>query len=87
MAGGGRPSRCLSEAGWRKLTVRYGLFFLVLAALNEVVWRTQPQHIWVLFRFPGLLILAALFSFTQVPLMLKDRNALEAATRAAETQD
>lgn len=61
----------LPEEAWRKLTLRYGLFFLALAALNEAVWRTQPNDVWVLFRFPGLMILALIFSFTQAPLMMK----------------
>ena len=61
----------MPEEGWRKLTLNYGLFFLTLAAINEVVWRTQPDDIWVVFRFPGLLILSVLFSFAQVPLMMK----------------
>ena len=61
----------MPDEGWRKLTLNYGLFFLVLAVLNEVVWRTQPDDIWVVFRFPGLLILSVLFSFAQVPLMMK----------------
>jgi intracellular septation protein len=90
----------LSESGWRKLTLRYGIFFALVAALNEAVWRTQPDAIWVVFRMPGLPLLAVLFSFAQVPLMLKEMKALEAADaadpaagptevviRAAETQD
>jgi intracellular septation protein len=76
----------LTEATWKRLTLRFGLFFLFMALLNEVVWRTQPDAVWVLFRMPGLLILAFLFSFTQVPMMMKDAQALEAVTRAAETQ-
>lgn len=77
----------LSEAAWRRLTLRYGLFFLMLAILNEIVWRTQPATTWVLFKFPGLPVLTVLFSFSQIPGMLKDAKALEAAARAAETQD
>ena len=61
----------MPDEGWRKLTLNYGLFFLALAGLNEIVWRTQPDDIWVVFRFPGLLILSVLFSFAQVPLMMK----------------
>lgn len=61
----------MPDEGWRKLTLNYGLFFLALAALNEAVWRTQPDDIWVVFRFPGLLVLSVLFSFAQVPLMMK----------------
>jgi intracellular septation protein len=69
----------LSPQGWRKLTIRYGIFFLVMAAANEAVWRTQPDGIWILFRFPGLQILSLLFALTQVPMMMKDMKALEAA--------
>jgi intracellular septation protein len=69
----------LSPQGWRKLTVRYGIFFLVMAGLNEAVWRTQPDSVWILFRFPGLQILSLLFAVTQVPMMMKDMKSLEAA--------
>ena len=77
----------LSEAAWRRLTLRFGLFFLVLAIANEVVWRTQPDAVWVVFRFPGLLIASILFSATQAPMMMKDAASLEAAVRIAETQE
>jgi intracellular septation protein len=76
----------MSDSGWRRLTFRFGLFFLCMALLNEIVWRTQPDHVWVLFRMPGLLILSFLFSFTQIPMMMKDAKALEIAARAVETQ-
>jgi intracellular septation protein len=69
----------LTPQGWRKLTIRYGVFFLVMAALNEAVWRTQPDAVWVLFRFPGLQIISLLFAVTQVPMMMKDMKAMEAA--------
>jgi intracellular septation protein len=61
----------LPDDAWRKLTVRYALYFLFAAALNEAVWRTQPEKVWVLFRMPGLLILVFIFSVTQVPFMMK----------------
>ncbi len=69
----------LTDAGWRTLTIRYGVFFLVMAALNEAVWRTQPDAWWVVFRFPGLPLLAVLFAATQVPMMMKDMKSLESA--------
>ena len=69
----------LSPQGWRKLTIRYGIFFLVMAAANEAVWRTQPDSVWILFRFPGLQVLSLLFALTQVPMMMKDMKAIEAA--------
>jgi intracellular septation protein len=61
----------LPNEAWRKLTLRYAVYFTLMAALNEIVRRTQSNDIWVLFRFPGLLVLGVLFSFTQIPLMMK----------------
>ena len=62
----------LTEAAWRRLTLRYGLFFLALAIVNEIVWRTQSDAVWVLFRMPGMLVLSLLFSATQLPGMMKE---------------
>jgi intracellular septation protein len=61
----------MPEAAWRSLTLRYGVFFAVLAALNEAVWRTQSEPTWVLFRFPGLMVLTLAFSLTQAPFLMK----------------
>jgi intracellular septation protein len=61
----------MPDEGWRKLSWRYGIFFLAVAGLNEFIWRTQPDATWVLFRFPGLSIIHLLFGFSQVPLMMK----------------
>lgn len=61
----------LPDEAWKKLTLRYALFFLSMAGLNEWVWRTQSDAHWVLFRMPGLWILAVLFSLSQVPMMMK----------------
>ena len=77
----------LSEGAWRRLTLRYGLFFLVLAIANEAVWRTQPAGLWVWFKFPGMAVLTLLFSFSQIPGILKDAQAMEAAVTVVETQD
>lgn len=62
---------------WRKLTLRYGVFFLCMALLNEAVWRTQSTYVWAWFRFPGLQILAVLFSLAQTPLMMRHMQAAE----------
>jgi len=64
-------SLSLPDAAWRTLTVRYGLFFAAMAVLNLFVWWKFSDTVWVFFRFPGLLILAVLFSLTQVPFMAK----------------
>ena len=77
----------MTEQGWRKLTWRYGAFFLFLAVVNEVVWRTQSDRFWAAYHLFGSLGLTLLFSFSQMPLMLKDRAAMDAAAALAETQE
>ncbi|MDP1616254.1 inner membrane-spanning protein YciB [Phenylobacterium sp.] len=67
----------LPDVAWRKLTLNYGLYFIAIAVLNEVVWRTQTNEVWVLFRMPGLMILGLVFSFSQVPLMMKHARTEE----------
>jgi intracellular septation protein len=69
----------LTDAGWRTLTLRYGLYFLFVAALNTVIWLTLPDNVWAYFRIPGVQILALLFSFSQVPLIMKSAGQAEAA--------
>jgi intracellular septation protein len=61
----------MSGEAWRKLTIRYAGFFVALAIANEAVWRTQSDSTWVVFRFPGLLILTVLFSVSQAPFLMK----------------
>ncbi|KRE13782.1 septation protein A [Bosea sp. Root483D1] len=61
----------LDAEGWRKLTLRWGLFFFVLAVLNEVVWRTQTQDFWVAFKVWGVMPLTMIFALAQTPLILK----------------
>jgi intracellular septation protein len=61
----------LNEEGWRKLTLRWALFFLALALLNEIVWRTQTTDAWVTFKVFGVLPLTLLFAALQLPLMTR----------------
>jgi intracellular septation protein len=61
----------LDEAGWRKLTLRFGLFFASVAILNEIIWRTQPEEIWIDFKAFGILGLNVLFILTQIPLIMR----------------
>jgi intracellular septation protein len=56
---------------WRRLTINYMLFFFALAGLNELVWRTQSDDVWVVFRFPGLMILTVIFTLAHTPLFMK----------------
>ena len=61
----------LDAEGWRKLTFRWGLFFFVLAAINELVWRTQSTDLWVAFKVWGVMPLTILFTLAQTPMMLR----------------
>jgi intracellular septation protein len=61
----------MPEAAWRRLTINYALLFLGLAVLNEFVWRTQPEATWVLFRFPGMMVLTLVFSIAHAPLLMR----------------
>jgi intracellular septation protein len=61
----------LTEEGWRKLTLRWALFFLVLAVLNEIVWRNTSTNMWVDFKVFGVVPLTLIFGALQVPLLKK----------------
>ena len=60
----------LTDKGWRGLTLHYGLFFLVVAIVNEVIWRTQSDDFWVAFR-GGLWMASAAFGISQVVFIMK----------------
>jgi intracellular septation protein len=68
----------LPDRLWARLSLRYGLFFLLMAVLNEAVWRTQSTEVWALFRFPGLQLLSLAFTATQFPLILQGAKLMEA---------
>ncbi|PRD53185.1 septation protein A [Phyllobacterium myrsinacearum] len=61
----------LNPEGWRKLTLRWGIFFLFLAVLNEVVWRSFSTDFWVAFKVWGTMPITLLFTFAQMPLVMK----------------
>ena len=73
----------MDDLGWRRLSLRFAVFFLVMAVLNEAVWRTQSTDVWVLFKVFGLFGLTMLFSLAQVPLMARHRLP-EAAAEPSE---
>jgi intracellular septation protein len=67
----------LTEEGWRKLTLRWALFFFALAVLNEAIWRTQSTDFWVNFKLYGFVPLTFVFAAMQYPLLM--RHAAEPA--------
>jgi intracellular septation protein len=66
----------LSRHGWRVLTWRWAFFFVFLAILNEIIWRSFSTGFWVSFKAWGMFPLTLLFALAQVPLI--QRNAPEA---------
>ena len=69
----------LNDDGWRTLTLRWGVFFVCLAILNEVVWRSFSTDFWVAFKLFGVLPLTVLFAGSQTPLILRQQAEASAA--------
>ena len=61
----------LNDEGWKKLNFRWAYFFIFLAILNELVWRTQPETTWVNFKVWGMLPITIIFTAMQLPLINK----------------
>ena len=61
----------LEDEGWKILTQRWISFFIALAVINEIVWRTQSTDIWVNFKVFGILPITFIFTMTQFPLIKK----------------
>jgi len=65
----------LTDEGWKKLTLRWALFFLAMAVANELIWRSVSTDTWVAFKTFGFLPLTVLFALAQTPLLM--RHAVE----------
>ncbi|PKU25061.1 septation protein IspZ [Telmatospirillum siberiense] len=63
----------LDELGWRRLTLRFTLFFVAMALANEVIRRVVTTEMWVLWKVPGSMILTFLFILTQMGLIKRHR--------------
>lgn len=61
----------LTEKGWMVLSIRWGLFFMFLAALNEFIWRNFSTDFWVNFKVFGMFTCTMIFTFSQIPLIKK----------------
>ena len=64
----------MDDQGWRQLTLRFGLFFIAMAVLNEAVWRTQTTDFWVNFKVFGIMGLTLVFAIAQAPLMKRHQS-------------
>ena len=74
----------MDDDGWRRLSLRFAVFFAAMAALNEAVWRTQSTDVWVHFKVFGLIGLTVAFAVAQVPLMTRHRIAEDAPKAGGE---
>ncbi|MGE5516923.1 MAG: septation protein A [Bacteroidota bacterium] len=72
----------LDDAGWKQLSLRFCLFFIVMALINEVVRRVATIDIWVLWKVPGSIALTFVFMLAQMPLI--QRHKVEEAAPGAE---
>lgn len=65
----------LREPGWRVLTFRWACFFVLLAILNEIVWRNFSTDFWISFKLWGILPLTMVFAASQLPLLERYKNS------------
>ncbi len=70
----------LTDQGWRILTVRWAIFFLVLAALNEFIWRNLSEAAWASFKVFGILPLTMIFFATQWGLIQRHQVSAQVKT-------
>lgn len=70
----------LTDTGWRKLTWRWAGFFLVLAILNELLWRNVSTDTWVAFKTFGFLPLTIVFALAQIGLIRRHEPGGEERT-------
>jgi intracellular septation protein len=73
----------LTDKGWRDLSLRWGIFFIVLAVLNEVVWRNFSTDFWVNFKVFGIMPLSMIFGLAQVPLIMRENTDVDEAEETA----
>ncbi|WP_343561105.1 septation protein A [Kiloniella sp. b19] len=59
----------MTNEGWRVLTIRFAIYFFAMAALNELVWRTQSTDFWVNFKVFGPMAMMIIFIFAQYPVI------------------
>jgi intracellular septation protein len=64
----------ITPKGWSIITFRWTIYFVCIAILNEILWRTQTQQFWVNFKVFGLLPLSILYGLAQIPILARHRE-------------
>jgi intracellular septation protein len=77
----------MTDAVWRTFTLRYGIFFLAVAVLNELVWRNLSEEVWATFKVFGILGLTIVFSLSQAPLIMRGMKEAEAPVDPEAAKD
>ncbi|MEQ9641921.1 MAG: septation protein A [Alphaproteobacteria bacterium] len=67
----------ITDEGWRLLAWRWAIFFVLLAVLNEYVWRNYSTDQWVSFKVFGIMPLTLAFSLLQLPLLQRFKQPEE----------
>ena len=67
----------LSDRGWQLLTRNWALFFIVMALVNEAVWRTTSTDFWIGFKLWGALPATFLFALANVPMLMRHGMQLD----------
>lgn len=67
----------MPDKAWNTLAIRWGIFFFVLAAINEFVWRNYSEDFWVNFKLLGFMPITFLFLLSQAPFLMKHGNFVE----------
>ena len=74
----------LDASGWAKLTRNWTLFFLVMAVVNEAVWRNSSTEFWIGFKLWGAMPATLLFAIANVPMLMRHGLTKDEAVAASE---
>ena len=74
----------LDEEGWRKLTRNWALFFAVMAAANEAVWRSTTTDFWISYKLWGAIPLTLIFAMANVPMLMRHGLTKDEAAEIAD---
>ena len=74
----------LDAAGWTKLTRNWALFFAVMAAVNEAVWRNSSTEFWIGFKLWGAMPATMLFALANIPMLMRHGLTKDEAASASE---
>jgi intracellular septation protein len=77
----------LDDDGWRKLSLRWGAFFIFLGIVNEAVWRTQSESTWVYYKVWGVMPLTIVFALAMMPLIVRHTIQPEAEEASTPPDD